>query len=271
MPCFASGPYPCGKCGGCLSKRSSDWAIRLVHENKSHDESSFITLTFEDDSVVDVDKDSCVLFLKRLRKALSPKRIRFYLVSEYGEKNGRPHYHAIIFGHDFRKDKGAQPVRRGLYTSPILEAAWGLGHVSSGEVSDASIRYVSNYILGKQDVPSFMSPESGESRPCAAVFSLMSRNPGIGARWIDEHDLETYRDDNVVVSGFSRVPPRYYDLRAFKSDPSSLQGLRSRRRNDKLRKMSRNFEGWSSTKHPDRVKAAGKIWQSRRAMRQGEL
>lgn len=210
--------------------------------------------------------------MKRLRKRLAPKQIRFYLVSEYGEKYNRPHYHAIIFGHDFSDDEGAREVRRGLYTSPLLEAAWGLGHVSTGEVTDASIRYVSNYVLGKEDVPSFVSLETGEERKCAPVFALMSRNPGIGARWIDQHSAETYRDDDVVSGGFRRQPPRYYDKRTFQDDDAALLLLRQARRSANLKDMVRNSKSWLQNNDPLRRKAAAKIWKSKRAMRKtGDL
>lgn len=210
--------------------------------------------------------------MKRLRRRLAPAKIRFYLVSEYGEKNDRPHYHAIIFGHDFSKDPGAQLVKRGLYTSPLLEAAWGLGHVSSGEVTDASIRYVCNYVLEKEDVPLFVSIETGESRPCSPVFALMSRNPGIGANWIDAHAAETYRDDDVVNAGFRRQPPRYYDTRTFKDDDVSILALRQSRRSDNLRPMVRNPENWLEKNHPARRKAEAEIWKAQRALKpKGEL
>lgn len=270
MACHRMGQFPCGKCPGCLEKRSSDWSVRLVHENQSHDESSFITLTFEDDSVVDVSKEVASLFMKRLRKRLEPKRIRYYLVSEYGEKGHRPHYHAIIFGHDFRKDEGSKPVRSGLYTSPILEAAWGLGHVSSGSVSDASIRYVTNYILGKDDVPEVLDLETGVSRKRAPVFALMSRKPGIGADWIERHMGETFRDDNVVVNGFTRKPPRYYENRVFRFDDESVKVLRSRRRSDRLKKLEKKPEEWLRQNHPDRRVANVKIWKSRQSLKRGK-
>jgi hypothetical protein len=39
--------------------------------------------------------------MKRLRKKYSHKKLSFYHCGEYGEKQGRPHYHAIIFNHQF--------------------------------------------------------------------------------------------------------------------------------------------------------------------------
>lgn len=255
-----------------MASRASDWSIRLSHEKKFHEDSSFITLTFADDNVVDVSKSDCVDFMKRLRKRLQPKKIRFYLVSEYGDKTHRPHYHAIIFGHDFSTDEGAKLVRRGLYTSPLLEASWGLGHVSSGEVTDASIRYVCNYVLQKEDPPSVVSLETGDSRKCAPVFALMSRNPGIGARWIENHSAETYRDDDVVSGGFRRQPPRYYDKRTFKDDDNAMNLLRQHRRSVKLKSMERSPETWLKNQDPERRVADAKIWKSKHAIKKtGEI
>lgn len=267
MPCYKTELHPCGKCPGCLSARSSDWAVRLGHELKLHNEASFITLTFEDDGVIDVDKETCQLFLKRLRKALQPKRIRYYLVSEYGERKSRPHYHGIIFGHDFSKDWGSTEVRKGLYTSPLLERAWGLGHVSTGSVTDASIRYVSNYVLSKEDAPKFMSLETGEERPRLPVFALMSRKPGIGGAWIDRHSGETYRDDDVVSGSFRRRPPRYYDQRTFGSDALALQALRLARREKKMSKIRCNPSRFYANLNPLRKEAAVKLDRAKRAMK----
>jgi len=265
VPCFEFECYPCGKCAGCLSKRSSDWAIRLTHEKKSHSEASFITLTHSDDNVVDVEKHIAQEFLRRLRKKLAPKKIRFYLVSEYGEKGHRPHYHAIIFGHDFSRDDGAAVIRRGLYSSPLLEAAWGLGHVSSGEVTDASIKYVTNYILQKEDVPSVFEIEKG-FRKRLPVFALMSRNPGIGSKWIASHCGETYRDDNVVVSGLRLRPPRFYDIKTFGEDVESMKALRQQRRSARLAEMIRSPGTYLDRIQPARRIAAKKIFESRRRM-----
>lgn len=50
-----------------------------------------------------VDKRQMQLYFKSLRKRLEPGRIKYFCVSEYGDKwspltpLGRPHYHALIF------------------------------------------------------------------------------------------------------------------------------------------------------------------------------
>lgn len=260
MPCFNFGRFPCGKCDGCLSSRSSDWSVRLSHELKDHQASSFITLTYEVNPV-SVCKRDAQLFLKRLRSLLVPRRIRYYLASEYGGKTFRPHYHAIIFGHDFSKDPGAHEVRRGLFTSPLLLSAWGLGHVSSGTVSDASIRYVTNYILTKDATPS----------GCEKTFSLMSRRPGLGANWIDAHQAETYRTDSVVVGSFERRPPRYYDNRATCGDTAAKTALKVRRRASVLSRILADESDYLANLAPERREAEAKIFRSQKSMKPGEL
>lgn len=273
MACHNFGKFPCGKCPGCLDSRSSGWSVRLSHELLSHEASSFITLTYADDDGSTTSRRYCpyprgsvakiesVDFLKRLRYYLSHKKIRFYLVSEYGEKTRRPHYHAIIFGHDFSKDPGAHQVRRGLYASPILDKAWGLGHASSGSVSEASIRYVTNYILGKNETP--------EAK--AKTFALMSRKPGLGNSWIDSHSAETYRRDRVRVGSFERRPPRYYDTVAFKDDESAQAALRDRRRESGIKNMLRFPDDHLVDLSPEKKIADAKLWIARKKMTQGEL
>lgn len=271
MPCDRPARYPCGKCPGCGSARASDWSIRLAHEYAYHESASFVTLTYASDPV-HVDKIDCQLWLKRLRRELSPKRLRYYLVSEYGTRRLRPHYHAIIFGHDFSVDPGATLVRPGLYTSPTLEKSWPQGHVSSGSVTAASIRYVANYSVSRHEEHDYTDLETGDPVSLVPTFSLMSRNPGIGARWIDEHAGETYKDDTVQLDGFSRRPPRYYDARTFGCDPASKENLRLIRAGDKRRAFDKNPQKYYINHSPDKKAAQAKINAARRGLKkQGDI
>ena len=64
---------PCGKCLGCYKVRINSWANRCVHEASLHENNCFITLTFNDDYLKpSLDKKDFSLFIKRLRKLLSP-------------------------------------------------------------------------------------------------------------------------------------------------------------------------------------------------------
>jgi hypothetical protein len=73
-------------------------------------------------------------FLKRLRKQLPDRLIKYVVCGEYGSKNNRPHYHFILFGlniDDFND----------------IQKAWGKGLINVGNVQPNSIAYVFKYSI----------------------------------------------------------------------------------------------------------------------------
>ena len=93
---------PCGQCSGCRLDRSADFAVRCVHESRMHNKNCFITLTYDDDHLPKYDDlvyDHFQSFMKNLRHECPPG-LKFYMCGEYGDKTQRPHYHALVFGHD---------------------------------------------------------------------------------------------------------------------------------------------------------------------------
>lgn len=165
---------PCGKCPACLSNRAQEWTYRLFAESKLHKKSCFVTLTINDENLLDLcplsksgnycslNKKLVQLFMKRLRKNLT-HRIRFYAVGEYGEHTKRPHYHAIIFG-------------IGPEDRQVIESCWPYGFVSVASVVPGSIAYVARYCVKKL----FSDSLDYESEGILPEFSLMSNRPGIG-------------------------------------------------------------------------------------------
>lgn len=219
---------PCGRCIGCRLERARQWAVRIVHEAKMHDESSFLTMTYAPEFLpVDgsISVEHCQKFLKRLRSRLAPKKIRFFLCGEYGEKLGRPHYHAIIFGEDFSFDRVALE-QRGEYTqwsSAFLDEVWGMGSVHVGSVSFDSAAYVANYATKKVTNKEVYQDERGVRWPSAQEhyagrtpeFLLMSRGGrsgegGIGKTWFNTFEADVFPADEVISRGVSSRPPRYY-------------------------------------------------------------
>lgn len=137
---------PCGKCNFCLSSKRDDWSFRLRQELKVSTSASFLTLTYSTDKLpinpsghLELRKSDCQLFMKRLRKVNSVP-LRFYTVGEYGTRTARPHYHSILFNLD-------PSVRTQLHQ------IWQLGNVHVGDVTGASIHYVTKYVINRhQDV-----------------------------------------------------------------------------------------------------------------------
>jgi len=220
---------PCGQCIGCRLERSRQMAIRCVHESKLHDENSFVTLTYNEQSLPrdsGLCKPDFQKFMKRFRRAIAPRKIRYFHCGEYGDENNRPHYHAIIFGHDFA-DKtlyGASHSNNkdNLYHSDFLDHLWQHGTCLTGEVTFESCAYVARYVLKKikqsEKTPDKydynyerVDPDTGECFQVEPEYVSMSLKPGIGQGWYDKYAEETYRDDYIIHRGIKMQPPRFYD------------------------------------------------------------
>jgi hypothetical protein len=203
---------PCGKCIHCRLDKAQAWAVRMTHEASLHTENSFITLTYSDENLpkdLGLSVRDTQLFLKKLRKKISPKKIRYFLCGEYGSETFRPHYHAIIFGHDF-KDKILFDNKNGhkIYVSEQLDKLWNKGFSTIGDVSFDSAGYVARYATKKILGPS-AKDYYGDLQP---EFSNMSKRPyGIGEEWFRKYYKDVYPDDFVVMNGRKIQPPRYYD------------------------------------------------------------
>lgn len=227
MPCYHPWRKPggdgqalsCGQCRGCRAAHAREWAMRCMHEASMHEKNVFLTLTYADEflppagSLDGPTKDkpgAFALFAKRLRKAISPAKVRYYYVGQYGEVNRRPHYHALLFGFE-PSDKALLSVRGDfpVFTSELLRDAWPFGLSEFGSVTPQSAAYLTGYIKTKA-TGSWSRSKYGDREP---EFARMSRNPGIGASWIDKYKCEVYPVDSIVTRGISVRPPRYYDNR----------------------------------------------------------
>lgn len=203
---------PCSTCPGCLQDRALAWSIRSYQESQLHIKNSFITLTYSDDNLPSDGKisvDALQKFFKRVRKKYS---IRYLACGEYGSQTRRPHYHALIFGHDFRHLMQQEVDANGSYTSPDLEQFWPFGHNVVAPVSMSTCCYVAGYVNKKQ----------GDED----TFRLSSRRPPIGKPWFDQFGDDVRRTGHVVVEG-KRLPcpPQYFDW----DECGSLDDLKAER------------------------------------------
>lgn len=210
------------------------WALRCVHEAQMHERNCFVTLTYSEKCLPEdhsLDLRDWQLFRKRLREAVGP--FRFFQAGEYGSKTYRPHYHAILFGLDFHEDRVLLQVKNGrkLWTSPLLEAKWGKGHVSLGEVTPESCAYVTKYCVKKQrslhSRLERVDSETGEVWSVRPEFVSMSRRPGLGASWFAQFGGDVFPTDECVSNGRRYRPPRYYDG---KLSAEALEAIKAKRR-----------------------------------------
>lgn len=244
---------PCGKCIGCRTDRATQWAHRCSHEAASWKYNTFLTLTYDDENLPpeghlvasDLQK-----FLKRLRKyangtssSINRDRsgnIRFFACGEYGDRNDRPHYHALLFNCGF---SDRHRVGKDLYESDALAKLWTKGHHRFGDATPAAASYIAQYNLKKQGAGDHDA--DGVWRP--APFLRMSLKPAIGSRW-----LEKYADDlthgYLVEGGHRHAIPRTYRVKLKTTIPALAEEI-----NVRLQKHRQQTPGDSGD--PERRKA----------------
>lgn len=202
----------CNRCVGCIYDNAREWSIRCIHEKMFSDSACFITLTYNSDNLPEdglIHYSDFQSFMKRLRRYFEGRKIRFFATGEYGERNKRPHFHAILFGVDFEfklgRDGKVVRDRKGvwrnkkycLYQSETLHRLWGKGFCSIGNCSSKSVAYVAKYQLYKLD----------ESN---SVQHIMRCSKGIGARWCDKYLDEVLKRGYIVSDNQKYSVPRYY-------------------------------------------------------------
>lgn len=200
---------PCGGCLGCRKAQARSWALRCYLELERHDRASFTTLTYDDVHVpVTLSKRHLQLFLKRARKAM-PGALRFFASGEYGELNGRPHYHAILYGTE---------------DGELVDDAWNAGHTKTVRVTPKAIAYVAGYSAKKIGWRELSGEErvdysTGEIYRWQPPFIQMSRRPGIGGharQW-----ASSWRSF-AVYNGVRQPVPRFLH-EAWKAQASPLE------------------------------------------------
>lgn len=224
---------PCNRCMGCRLERSRQWAVRMLHESKLHPANCFLTLTYNDESVptdFSVDLRHWQLFMKRLRKSL-PQRIRFFACGEYGDLNFRPHYHAIIFNHDFNDKKlySYNHSKQPIYISETLSNLWSFGFCTVQDVTYSSAAYVARYVTKKMSGDYAdehyrrVSPIDGNTYQVKPEFAVMSRRPGLGSGYVEQFKTDFYPSGYIIVNGKKMAPPRYYKSKLTEEEQHELR------------------------------------------------
>lgn len=171
-------PVGCQKCMECRKQKARQWSIRLQEEIRTQKEKQFVTLTFSNESIIELTKDITGLqgyeldneiatlatrrFLERWRKKYQ-KSIKHWLVTELGHQNTENiHLHGIIFSDN----------------TDDIKQIWKYGYVYIGEyVNEQTIQYIAKYIT-KTD------PTHKEYNP------KILTSPGIGSNYINRLDAK---------------------------------------------------------------------------------
>lgn len=236
---------PCGQCIGCRLGRSREWAIRCHHEIKYHEQefdqpSTFATLTYRPENLPSYGTlvpHHFTDFMKRLRRDIYPKKVRYFQCGEYGEKFERPHHHAILFGYrDYDEEPAGYSNYEPIFFSPYLTKLWSHGDVITGTATFESAAYVARYITKKvngekaKDHYERTDPHTLETYSLHPEYATMSRSPGIGANHIQTYMSDVFPSDEVVYQGRVFKPPRFYSNRLKDMDPDTELAVRKKRK-----------------------------------------
>lgn len=163
--------YDCKKCVNCLNSKRKEMVRRLMVEKKSHKNTYFVTLTYNEKNVpFELDRRHFKLFYKCLWHYFP---FRYYVVGEYGGLTNRPHFHVIIFT-DYDLDlKFVKNTRNGpLFTCDLLARVWKYrGFVGvCYDLNNASLNYTAMYATKDYDrVPSMIRQQFNYFKYCSRL------------------------------------------------------------------------------------------------------
>lgn len=199
--------FECRKCLPCRLNIAREKATRAVHEAKMHENNIFLTLTYNDASLASerLIYEDFQKFMKKLRKTQNGK-ITYMVTGEYGEKNKRPHWHALLFNYRPKDAKFKYSTDRGdkLFESETISKIWGKGQHDFGEVTMDSAGYVARYAAKK------LTHGKDQEHDYHPIHKTSSAR-GIGKSWIEKYWKHTFENGYVVLpSGDITKIPRFY-------------------------------------------------------------
>ena len=195
-----------------------------------------------------LNKPHLINYIKRLRNShnaylkkeqkkvrndfkITGKPVRYYAIGEYGskDKTRRPHYHLLLFNYDIAN------------LGPITEQ-WkntktnmSLGHVDIGNVTSASINYVTKYMFKK-----FNTKTDTRQSP----FSVMSKKPIIGHDYLVNYGTHHIQNETLEVrdqnGGLRRIPKAY--LRRLFTNKEDRRELSKKNHDEFIKSKMKRYE-----------------------------
>lgn len=213
---------PCNKCPPCKLRISAGWVFRLKQEYKECLTATFLTCTYNDESLTytqdgesTLNYEDHILFVNRLRSQVLRKykqkvKIKYFCAAEYGEDHTRrPHFHYIMY--NLPEELTSQIYDRDLKhnVNHAINEIWGKGHVDIDDVNGGSISYVVGYMHKKANLPNQIqdldSVRAKEKR-------FMSQ--GLGLSYLTPKRIEHLQknlEPYLIIPGNQKIPtPPYY-------------------------------------------------------------
>jgi len=238
---------PCGKCEGCHRRKVVDDTFRLYAEANVRPDSVCVTLTYNPESLPSfgsLRRADFLDFIARFRRFSGVRGMKFHAIGEYSPAPiQRPHYHASLFGigdalsdaEHFNVSKGG----RDQFTSALLDQSWrGRGLVTFQHYGPGAAAYCASHEASKRMRRAFFGIDPATRGPVRLEdeFATWSKGHGggVGRSFYEKYGDQVRSQDFVVMSGFARVVPRYFDRLTSEVDPSGFARIQAKREQSRL-------------------------------------
>lgn len=172
---------PCGQCINCRINKQRKWAARIIMEYMYHPQRSyFVTLTYKPEKlpkseIVNDKGEPCgslakKKFLQWLKNVQKDPRIgvfRYYAVGEYGDLNGRAHYHLAVF-----------PEHPSQVMAVCGQWERRYGWAKAAEINSSRASYLAQYTTKK--LTGIHKYREGQE----PLFRTSSRSPPLGSAFV---------------------------------------------------------------------------------------
>ena len=200
--------FACRSCDQCIATRRHDWVARAMAEKTDWPHALCVALTYSDETDIGYQgaRMFCYAdvraFFARLRaaaKRVDPKAvIRFLCAGEQGDRNGRCHWHLILYSNiDLRQLGDVHHVGNLLTSVPLMMSEgkrkrrlnwslWPLGFVTFQIPDEGGMKYVLSYCLKDQftgEKSKGTMREAGSENFATGLFR-MSKRPAIGEAFL---------------------------------------------------------------------------------------
>lgn len=196
-------PIGCGNCMECRKQKANNWRTRLFEDIKVNNNAKFVTLTFNNDSLINLAKEfpkldgyllenqiatkAVRLFLERWRKKYT-KSVRHWLVTELGQSNSeRIHIHGLIWTDNI--EAISERWQYGIVTIGESKFLNGkrLDNNSIGYVNENTINYIVKYVHKSDTLH-------------AEYKSIVLTSAGIGSSYTNTHNakLNKFNGSNTI-------------------------------------------------------------------------
>lgn len=233
--------FACRSCDECIAVRRSGWVARAMAEKATSKHAICVTLTYGEETqeqrdaakmfaYVDVRKfihrlTSACRFMARKQRLNQMPRVRFICAGEQGDRNGRCHWHIIIYSDLDLTSVGKFTLRGREITDPakmwtvgkrkrrLHWSMWSngsapLGYVTLQQPDEGAMHYVLSYCL-KDQFTVEKSRDTGRMTTAenfATGLFKMSKKPPIGSEWLIAMLEELEKKHAVLPSVNLKVP-----------------------------------------------------------------